>query len=766
MTLRCISLLRGRPFTSIQSRAYDVMTWICSGYLSKRRPIETIRSAPNSAALIARSSPAASLRLMRQSRTGMDINKPRTIHPIYFLDSCVLFVTTSNADDWTYQWIAKDVGFRVYVADWRDIFVNADKIFLVAGCEVISSGRNRAVHFERVEPDVIFHRTMFANGSADLLAELARAAPLSLISFNRYVQRFTGKWTSEIQFRAQDDTDGITRPQTYLCTKEEALERLRETRGEPEMIIKPAFESKCYGVEIATPKSFGLVAQRMRRSQSTRVVMQHLVLDPVLYEGKKFDLRIYALITSFQPLQFRVYREGVARVAARRYNPENLDDPLVSLTGTSFRRRKGFPPEDISITEVLDHLKKEGYQVGDFWNSVDELLGKVFRSLAAYCVPRDNLDRCFLLTGADLLMQRQGDSFRIVFLEMNYVPGITEWGEPLDSVLQPTHRQWLADLLVLSRRSRKERPPRNGPIGATGSASTPEQDSASRFSITNAHEHFQSIDCVPKFLEAMRRNDVVKTVIVGSPEATIISGRAGFFGEEKYNLEALRIATAYPDSFIAFPTLNPRDPKKLENLERWLALGGKGLKLYSGHSSFYDLPLNHPTMIPVYRFCEDNNIPILFHVNVALYQREFEKVLAKFSGLKTICPHLCLSTSAPDRFDHLMRRYPNLYSDVSMGYIDFMKAAILRLSRNAKKFRELIVDHQDRIFFGTDNVITDAPHKTVDWIDKMTRVYRDILERKEYSFFGIGGRSLTGLHLDKEVLEKIFRLNFEKFLAK
>ncbi|MDA4113744.1 MAG: tubulin--tyrosine ligase family protein, partial [Thaumarchaeota archaeon] len=231
-----------------------------------------------------------------------------------FLDSCVLFITTSNADDWTYQWIAKDVGFRVYVADWRDIFVNADKIFLVAGCEVISSARNRAVHFERIEPNVIFHRTMFAHGSADLLAELARAAPLSLVSFNRHVQSFTGKWTSEIQFRAQDDSDGITRPQTYLCTKEDALERLRETRGEPEMIIKPTFESKCYGVEIATAKSFGLVAQRLQRSQSTRVVMQHLVLDPVLYKGKKFDLRIYALITSFQPLRFRVYREGVARV--------------------------------------------------------------------------------------------------------------------------------------------------------------------------------------------------------------------------------------------------------------------------------------------------------------------------------------------------------------------------------------------------------------------------------------------------------------------
>jgi predicted TIM-barrel fold metal-dependent hydrolase len=481
-------------------------------------------------------------------------------------------------------------------------------------------------------------------------------------------------------------------------------------------------------------------------------------------------LRIYALITSFDPLKFRVYREGVARVAVRRYSPENLDDPLVSLTGTSFRRRQGFRPEDISVTELLSYLKKEGYQVGDFWNEVDALLGKVFRSLARYCLRRDNLDRCFLLNGTDLLLQRRGGSLRAVFLEMNYIPGITEWGEPLDSVLEPIHRQWLAELLALSRRILKERSIRTRAASASGSGvSTSVQVQAgatSRFSIINAHEHFQSIDSVPKFLEAMRRNDVVKTVIVGSPEATIISGREGFFGEEKYNLEVLRIANHYPDNFIAFPTLNPRDSKKLEKLERWLALGGKGLKLYSGHSSFYDLPLNHPTMTPLYKVCENNNVPILFHVNVGLHQKEFENVLATFSGLKVICPHLCLSTTAPNRFDYLMKRYPNLYSDISMGYIDFMKVALLRLSRNAKKFRELIVNHQDRIFFGTDNVITDAPHKTVDWIDRMTRVYRDLLEKRKYDFFGIAGQPLVGFHLDEPVLEKIYRSNFERFLTR
>ena len=281
--------------------------------------------------------------------------------------------------------------------------------------------------------------------------------------------------------------------------------------------------------------------------------------------------------------------------------------------------------------------------------------------------------------------------------------------------------------------------------------------------IINTHEHFQSFENVLPFLEAMRRIGVVKTLIVGSPEATILTGRQGFSGEEKYNLEVLKIANTYPEHFIAFPTINPRDPEKLEKFKRDIKMGGEGLKLYSGHSLFHDLPLDDPSMLPVYEFCEANRIPILFHVNAGYFQTEFENVLKKFPKLKVICPHFCLSTIATERFEYLMDKYPALYTDVSFGYIDFLKDGLLRISRDPEKFRNLILKYQDRIFFGTDMVITSAPHKTADWLTDASRVYRDLLEKETYTFFAIDGVSLRGLHLEPKVLEKIYRTNFERF---
>jgi len=285
----------------------------------------------------------------------------------------------------------------------------------------------------------------------------------------------------------------------------------------------------------------------------------------------------------------------------------------------------------------------------------------------------------------------------------------------------------------------------------------------SSFRIINAHEHFQTIKNVPKFLEAMKENDVIKTVIVGSPEATILTGRTGFFGEEKYNLEVLKIANTYSEHFIAFPTINVKDPAKLEKLKKYLAMGGEGLKLYSGHSMFHDLPLDEESMMPVYRYCEENKIPILFHVNAGKFQKEFENVLKKFPRLKVICPHFCLSTIASDRFEYLMDTHPNLYTDLSFGYIDFLKAGLLRISQEPEKMRRAVIKYQDRILFGTDMVVTSAGYKTADWLSQVTRAYRDMLEKEQYHFPLLGPRTLRGLHLDSKVLEKIYRINFERF---
>ena len=68
-----------------------------------------------------------------------------------------------------------------------------------------------------------------------------------------------------------------------------------------------------------------------------QIIIQQYVENPLLLNGYKFDLRIYVLVTSFNPLEAFVYEEGFARVATSRYStaPEDVGNLYVHLTNSS-----------------------------------------------------------------------------------------------------------------------------------------------------------------------------------------------------------------------------------------------------------------------------------------------------------------------------------------------------------------------------------------------------------------------------------------------
>jgi hypothetical protein len=74
-----------------------------------------------------------------------------------------------------------------------------------------------------------------------------------------------------------------------------------------------------------------------------KYVVQRYVADPLLVHGRKFDLRIYVLVTSFAPLEAWVYTEGFARFSMSTYNV-NAKDMNVHLTNAALQRQQQHPP--------------------------------------------------------------------------------------------------------------------------------------------------------------------------------------------------------------------------------------------------------------------------------------------------------------------------------------------------------------------------------------------------------------------------------------
>lgn len=67
------------------------------------------------------------------------------------------------------------------------------------------------------------------------------------------------------------------------------------------------------------PKTFD------NREATEQYIAQRYIMNPLLVGGKKFDMRIYVLVTSYNPLTVWLYREGFARFTHERYS-NNIDD--------------------------------------------------------------------------------------------------------------------------------------------------------------------------------------------------------------------------------------------------------------------------------------------------------------------------------------------------------------------------------------------------------------------------------------------------------
>jgi hypothetical protein len=96
---------------------------------------------------------------------------------------------------------------------------------------------------------------------------------------------------------------------------------------------------------------------------------QLYVQNPWLIMGYKFDIRIYALVTSFHPLTVNLYKEGLVRFATKKYDSELESDDTAGrmdifkhLTNTSINKHSPLFVSLGSQKKVLDDATKARIQ--------------------------------------------------------------------------------------------------------------------------------------------------------------------------------------------------------------------------------------------------------------------------------------------------------------------------------------------------------------------------------------------------------------------
>jgi tubulin polyglutamylase TTLL6/13 len=141
-------------------------------------------------------------------------------------------------------------------------------------------------------------------------------------------------------------------------------------------IVKPGSSSQGRGI---------FITRNLNEVENmNQFVCQTYIPNPLLIDGYKFDMRIYALITSCNPLRIYIFNEGIARFATQKYappSPDNMNNVFMHLTNYSINKHsheflKGEGGSKRRISSINAWLTAQGYDTGVIWSMIDDVIIK------------------------------------------------------------------------------------------------------------------------------------------------------------------------------------------------------------------------------------------------------------------------------------------------------------------------------------------------------------------------------------------------------
>ncbi|GLC66151.1 hypothetical protein PLESTF_000390500 [Pleodorina starrii] len=208
-------------------------------------------------------------------------------------------------------------------------------------------------------------------------------------------------------------------------------------------------------VGLSRGRGISLLTSLKQVNTAEAMVVQRYLTNPLLVEGHKFDLRLYVLVTSFNPLEAWMYDEGFARFTTLPYTLDEaeLGNMHVHLTNSSVQRSRaeaGQLPAFLqtaepaggsktSLATLRRLLSRHGVDWPLLWSRVCEVATATLFA-AQDAIPHS--PNSFELFGFDMMIDAE---LKVWLLEVNSSPSMG-LDTPLDQAVKP---RLIADVLEL-----------------------------------------------------------------------------------------------------------------------------------------------------------------------------------------------------------------------------------------------------------------------------------------------------------------------------
>ncbi|XP_058238720.1 tubulin polyglutamylase TTLL11 isoform X2 [Hemibagrus wyckioides] len=205
----------------------------------------------------------------------------------------------------------------------------------------------------------------------------------------------------------------------------------------PTFIVKPDSGSQGDGIYlIRDPADLRAISG----SQVKQAVVQEYIQKPLLIDKLKFDIRLYVLVRSLDPLEIYIAKEGLSRFCTEPYqepSQKNLNHVFMHLTNYSLNIHSGnFVHSDScntgskrTFSSVLYRLASKGVDIKKVWSDIIALVIKTVIALVpelkvyyqADIPPGKPGPTCFQILGFDILLMK---NLKPVLLEVNANPSM------------------------------------------------------------------------------------------------------------------------------------------------------------------------------------------------------------------------------------------------------------------------------------------------------------------------------------------------------
>lgn len=199
-------------------------------------------------------------------------------------------------------------------------------------------------------------------------------------------------------------------------------------------ILKPCGKSKGEGIFLINKLSSLKIWSRKTKkciqnnlTNQNMYVISRYINNPLLIGEKKFDLRIYVLVTSFRPLKAYMFRNGFCRFCSVKYDTSvsELDNMYIHITNVSVQKHGDEYNKQHGGKFSLNNLKLflEGTRGQEITTRLFEnIKWIIIHSLKAVAGIMSNDRHCFECYGYDIIIDNE---LKPWLIEVNASPSMT-----------------------------------------------------------------------------------------------------------------------------------------------------------------------------------------------------------------------------------------------------------------------------------------------------------------------------------------------------